>query len=1078
MLMHVQLPRLSGLPRLVRGSGWILFGAILFSLSSACGESEQASSGRRATALVTGWELHKGQSTSNAWSAVAVPGAWEEVAGTQFDGVGWYRTRFLTPPYSPGERVFLYFDAVATEAEVWCNEQRMGSHLGGWTPFRFDVTSVLAGVGKTNELRVRVDEKVGHNTQGFLPIVQPHFGGIWQPVTLLVLPEAGIDDLRLAAWGNPLTSELEVEVPFRGNPSKPSVRLAWRPTGSRKWSSTRLASVEGTLQPARDGVWRASVEVQNPRRWSPETPHLYEVKVHMEGNPSDEVNTRAAFRTVETRGRQLLVNGLPVQLRGVLNWGYYPPRLAPNPSEERMRSDLRFARERGFNLMKFCLWVPPKRFLELADEAGMMVWAEYPTWHPQLTQEHLPALAREFDEFFHFDRMHPAVVLRSLTCETGSSADLNVLRSLYERAHQLIPWAVVEDDSSWIEWNRVSDIYDDHPYGNNHTWVETLSRLRQFVSTNQAKPLVLGEAIAADTWVPRNLPLATDPSLKERPYWFPKGYEAQGRWMEEMAALVGRDSVDRLHSDSLSYAMLMRKYQAETFRREIPEGGYVISVIRDFPLASMGLLDYQHRPKWTVQDWSWQRDTLSILETTNDCRSFVAGGHLQAAIWVSHFGARDLEQARLEVVVRRSILDKGVIAKTNSMRLSYRKGETRRAFSFDLTLPASSGLQKIVLSARLASGSLRVTNSWPLWLVPPVGEIAPLKVDKSVSTESKAALGVLGAPAWAEAGEGVVLASQFSDQLLSFLEQGGNVLMLPDGGERSLPVKDHWFLRGAPVRGRHPLGGGRVSDLLVELQHFDLAGGVIPGLRYVRETTPLLMLWDTHDLAEVRTHGLVYETRVGKGRLLVSALRHGGAENAAGRWLFSRMVDHLAQPAQFDLAELSSAKLARLKEQAHAQSINLTQAPWRFRPDPEPAGLAKGWHLPSTGTPDPDWTDIRAGEHWDSQGYGKLDGWAWYRREIEVPTSWAGRNVYLSFEGVDDAYELYVNGHLAGKGGDIEKRQTAFEARTSHPVTAWVQPGTRATLAVRVYDWYGAGGIFRPVTLGTAELPSEDDLLR
>ena len=62
---------------------------------------------------------------------------------------------------------------------------------------------------------------------------------------------------------------------------------------------------------------------------------------------------------------------------------------------------------------------------------------------------------------------------------------------------------MVEDDSSWIGWNRVHDFYDDHPYGNNHTWVKTLQGFNEYILAHGLKPLVLGEAIAADTWIDR-----------------------------------------------------------------------------------------------------------------------------------------------------------------------------------------------------------------------------------------------------------------------------------------------------------------------------------------------------------------------------------------------------------------------------------------------------------------------------------------------------------------------------------------------------------------------------------------------
>jgi beta-galactosidase/beta-glucuronidase len=64
-------------------------------------------------------------------------------------------------------------------------------------------------------------------------------------------------------------------------------------------------------------------------------------------------------------------------------------------------------------------------------------------------------------------------------------------------------------------------------------------------------------------------------------------------------------------------------------------------------------------------------------------------------------------------------------------------------------------------------------------------------------------------------------------------------------------------------------------------------------------------------------------------------------------------------------------------------------------------------------------------------------------------------------------YELYVNGELAGKGGDLATRKDTFSEKKSYDLSPWVEAGESATFAVRVHDWAGAGGIFRPVTLGT-----------
>jgi beta-galactosidase len=97
---------------------------------------------------------------------------------------------------------------------------------------------------------------------------------------------------------------------------------------------------------------------------------------------------------------------------------------------------------------------------------------------------------------------------------------------------------------------------------------------------------------------------------------------------------------------------------------------------------------------------------------------------------------------------------------------------------------------------------------------------------------------------------------------------------------------------------------------------------------------------------------------------------------------------------------------------------------------------------------------------------------------VDIPKNWHGREVFLSFEGVDDLYELYVNGKLAGKGGDLATRKDALQERRSHNITALVRPGDKALIAVRVHDWYGAGGIFRPVSLGTQAFAPALDFLR
>lgn len=519
------------------------------------------------------------------WREIDVPSAFETALGIDFDGVATYRRTFVVPSDFPGERVVLSFDAAATAVEVALNGQDVGSHLGGWTTFRFDVTEQVSR-GRDNELLVRVDEKVGHNTQGFLPVIAPHFGGIWQSVELFGLPDPWLDDTALLAVGDAESATALLEAPVVGDAS----------------GTTRVAEIE-------IGHERIVVPLTGHRTeraiaafesWDIDRPTLYPVTFRLlrDGDEIDRVEARLAFRSIRTDGRRLLLNGRPLNVRGILEWGYFPPPLAPNPDDAYIREMIANAKARGFNLIKFCLWVPPRRVLRLFDEAGMLTWMEYPTWHPRFDGEHRVELVREFSEFYDHDRNSPSVILRSLTCETGPSASIEVIRDLYDRAKARIPGAVVEDDSSWIAWNRVHDFYDDHPYGNNNSWPATLERLDRYIAEREPKPLLLGEAIAADTWLDgRAFDDVDDPI-----WWRSMHEDGCVAWRRAMWRRFGLPTTWSLLPDSLRFAMNERKDQIETFRRMMPNGGYVVSVARDFTKAEMGLADHANRWKWPAED--------------------------------------------------------------------------------------------------------------------------------------------------------------------------------------------------------------------------------------------------------------------------------------------------------------------------------------------------------------------------------------------------------------------------------------------------------------------------------------------
>jgi len=135
---------------------------------------------------------------------------------------------------------------------------------------------------------------------------------------------------------------------------------------------------------------------------------------------------------------------------------------------------------------------------------------------------------------------------------------------------------------------------------------------------------------------------------------------------------------------------------------------------------------------------------------------------------------------------------------------------------------------------------------------------------------------------------------------------------------------------------------------------------------------------------------------------------------------------------------------------------------WRFATDPDDVGQRESWfaidHADST------WGSIEAGRTWEDQGHGGYDGVAWYRREVFVPADWAGATVRLAAAGVDDEYDVYVNGAFVRHHGTHPDR-SVWGWRTFSRVDPMLVAGSTNTIALRVVDWGGGGGVWRDIEL-------------
>jgi hypothetical protein len=987
--------------------------------------------GQQRVSLAGTWQIRPEQAAADAgWQAIVVPSAFESALGTTFDGIARYR-RPLPLPAQRCAAVRIEFHAVATHATVFCNGTECGSHLGGWTPFRVDVSSALRWDG-TDTLEVVVDEKVGHNTQGFHPIIQPHFGGIWQDVTLCLDDGPVLDRLL---WTADITADalLRCRVPVLSAGARPlhvEVRTDQGPLGA--------------LLPVGDsGIAAGTAPLADAAPWSPWQPVLHPLRLRLlDGERElDRIEFRLGFRHLRAEGTRVLWNGQPLQMRGILHWGYSPPHLCPPSDPAFWRPQLEYFKACGFNTLKCCLWVPPRCVYELCDELGLCVWQEYPTWHSQLDQAHKQELRAEYAEFFAHDRHHVSVGFRSITCETGPDADLDVVTALWNDCKAAVPETLVVDDSSWIGWQRITDFWDEHPYGNN-SWFR--GRLADFAAHQQQhgnKPLLLGECIAADTWVDRAAWLRVH---GDAPHWWrPDCWTAQGPAEAWLLAQTDAATLASLRPLSLEFGMRNRQFQIEQLRLHHPDAGYVMSVARDFGKARMGLYDDLDAPKWRSEQFAWQRDTMLCLDLPHDGRA-LAGDAASVPVRLSHYGPGPL-QGTLRLWTDAVSRDERTFA------VALQPGQVSATFVLPLTgAVAAAGRVRVHAELRPAADGAQLARShWDLWRLPD----APTSMPNAAANER-------------EADPEVEIVDRLSVPLLERLERGGRAILLAGPQPGSVRTEALWFLKGAPFAPSHPLHAALPADLLLELSSFDLESGrTMPWAPLADQCDPALAFWETHDIPEVRFHLLLADTRVGAGRLLLTSLRVDPGQ-PLGHHVLTQLADHLRRgPAP--RRALSDATLATMRSQLTEQRLEL--AVWRFRTDPDDQGRTAGWFRPDTDASTADWRDLRAGSHWENQAEDlkPYTGIAWYRIDVDVPASWQAQAARAIFDGVDDSFELWLNGEPAGSFGDAATRTSIWLQRQVAELGTRLRPGARNSLVLRVVDHAGAGGLWKPACLST-----------
>ncbi len=355
--------------------------------------------------------------------ALNVPGDWNSQKKELFfyEGPVWYKKSFSYPKREH-TRVFLYFGAANYFTRVYLNGKVLGEHEGGFTPFNFEVSDQIREgdnfvVAEVNNARRR-DAVPTVNTDWW------NYGGLTRDVMLVEVPESFIQDYQVQlAKGS--SNQIAGWVQLSGSTSAQQVTIEIPEAGIRQ---TFAADATGRAE----FHFPAKLEL-----WSPNHPKLYDVVV---SSGSDKVHDSIGFRTIETRGTQILLNGQPIFLRGIAMHEEAPVRGGRAFRPEDAQTLLGWAKELGCNFVRLTHYPHNENMTRLADRMGLMVWSEIPVywdidWENPTT---LQNAENQLRDMIARDHNRASVVLWSISNETPvKPARTTFLRQLAERARQL-----------------------------------------------------------------------------------------------------------------------------------------------------------------------------------------------------------------------------------------------------------------------------------------------------------------------------------------------------------------------------------------------------------------------------------------------------------------------------------------------------------------------------------------------------------------------------------------------------------------------------------------------------------------
>lgn len=819
---------------------------------------------------------------------------------SDYRGVVWYQKEIEIPAEWAGKPVELELERVCWASKLWVNDGFVGSQDSLSTPHRYNLGILPPG---KHRLTLRVDNRplhyLGNNTHAFHSQMQTMYNGIVGRMEIRATEPVSVVSSQI--FPDTETGECRIQVKVR-NTTAQDAPVAGLVRVTKNGSVIGETSKKATIPP---GISHMDLTVSIPpaqvELWNEFAQPVYTATVELKTPMGTSTRSdRFAFRRFSVENRKFSINGLPVFLRGEANNAAFPLTGHPAMDKEAWKRIFQTYKDYGLNHVRFHTWTPPSEAFAAADEIGIYLQPELPNGVGAIDtkpEEVRPWLESEFERILEEYGNHPSFVMFSMGNEAKVKS-LDFLSDLVRKGRKDDPRRLYSTIANPLAFERTMFEVPGDDFSIAHVGF----RDGKFYP-RRMESLLGGLTHSTDGDFSESLEMTTMPAVTHEVgqwYVYPDFDEIAKHtgainpvMLDMFRASATQGGVLPLnkafHESSGRLSLELYKEEIERALRTPGLGGFQLLGLQDYfgqGAAYVGMIDSFYDPKPFVtakafRDFCGPEIPLARIAK----RVWKNDEVFQAALEFSNFGPAPLSNA----VMAWSVKDGDrVVAEGQLPAKDYPTGEITKAGTMELPLAQFQEPRQLQLEARLGNG---VTNSWKFWVYPAKEPAVP---------------------------DDVLVVEKFDQEAALALEQGRRVVLLPSGFNSvysSALVPPFWSPIYFPNYSRnlgilcdpnHPALKAFPTDSHSDWQWADvLAQGAAIQLHGTPEGfEPIVRAIDRPD----RNHqiALVYETKVGPGRLLVSTLdlNRNLDKRPAARQLRASLLAYAAGPEFNPKAEI------------------------------------------------------------------------------------------------------------------------------------------------------------------------------